>query len=72
MKNKRKEPKLAAEIDRAALKRKASEEKVSKKKQRSRGGSQGVRPIGDDFQSLKMKKRKANWRESVEDQPKLP
>jgi hypothetical protein len=51
MKNRRKEPKLAAKLDRAALKRKASKEKVTKKEKRSRGGSQGVRPIGDDFSS---------------------
>jgi hypothetical protein len=51
MKNRRKETKLAAELDRAALKRKANEEKVTKKEKRSRGGSQGVRPIGDDFSS---------------------
>jgi hypothetical protein len=47
MKNKRKEPKLAKKLDRAALKRKTGEEKVSKKKNLS----QGVRPIGDDFSS---------------------
>lgn len=51
MKNKRKEPKLAAKLDRAALKQKASENKVSKKEKRTRGGSQAVRPIGDDFSS---------------------
>lgn len=51
MKNRRKEPKLAVELDNAALKQKASEEKVAKKEKRSRRGSQGVRPIGDDFSS---------------------
>jgi hypothetical protein len=50
MKNRRKEPKLAAKIDRAALKQKASREKETKKNKRS-GASQGVRVIGDDFSS---------------------
>jgi hypothetical protein len=51
MKNRRKESKLTGKLDRAALKRKASEEKVTKKEKRSRGGSQGERLIGDDFSS---------------------
>ena len=51
MKNRRKERKLAAELDRAALKQKASRGKVTKKEKRSRVGSQDVRPIGDDFSS---------------------
>ena len=51
MKNRRKEPKLAAKLDRAAEKQKASGQRTAKKKRRSRGAPQGVRPIGDDFSS---------------------
>jgi len=51
MKNRRKEPKLAAKIDRAARKQKASKEKVTKNRKGSGGDSQGVRPIGEDFSS---------------------
>jgi hypothetical protein len=50
MKGRRKETKLATKLDRSALKKKAKEEKVTKKEKRSRGAPE-VRLIGDDFSS---------------------
>ena len=50
MKNRRKESKLTGKLDRAAIKRKASEEKITKKEKRS-GSSLDERLIGDDFSS---------------------
>lgn len=49
----RNESKLAAKIDKADRKQKATKEKISKKKQNKRSGraTGGNRPIGDDFSS---------------------
>jgi hypothetical protein len=51
MKNKRRESKLAAKIDKADRKERASKEKEKKSKKRSSGVSEGVRPIGEDLSS---------------------
>jgi len=51
MKNRRRETKLAAKIDKAALKQRATEEKVTKSKTRSGDATQEVRPIGGDLSS---------------------
>jgi hypothetical protein len=51
MKNKRRESKLAAKIDREALKQKATNEKVPKNRKESGGATEGIRPIGEDLSS---------------------
>ena len=51
MKNKRREPKLAAKIDKADRKERKSKEKENKSKKRSDGDSGGLRPIGEDLSS---------------------
>ena len=47
----RREPKLAAKIDKADLMQKGAKEKVTKKRKGSGRPSEGLRPIGEDFSS---------------------
>ncbi len=51
MKNRRREPKLAAKLDKALKKQREAKEKEPKRGKRSNPTSLGVRPIGEELSS---------------------